>query len=291
MKKYQGKIIIVLLGIISVCFIFNMFYNHKGDFDIITVSFLVIIGFIYWIGIIISFIQQQIIDNERYNNNNTVESQLIDKLKIIASTNYLNYFNAVDSYHILYDKMMKRYFSVISSLSSILITLGLIGTVFGLIVSMGGLKELVLSSGDNAGILSTMTNVLSGVDIAFYTTLFGSFLGGILLRMCLIINGHNANIVSNNVKMKWLNTIELPVSEKIDYHEIEEMKEILSSFNKLHSELSVQVNNTNTALSKFEQALHNISRIPIHKQLAAISYKIEDNTNYFRKVIDVLTKK
>ncbi len=81
--------------------------------------------------------------------------------------------------------------------SSILITMGLIGTIMGLIVMVGKLR---LSLGDfdpentTLFISSLMVEggALSGLDTAFYTTLLGAILGGVVLR--ILTNVIEANI-------------------------------------------------------------------------------------------------
>ena|GEM_PF-3868971 len=71
--------------------------------------------------------------------------------------------------------------------STLLITLGLIGTVYGLIQAMAGLETVTSSLGEQGGnLVDGMTHALSGMSTAFYTTLFGAVLGGLFLRMlCL----------------------------------------------------------------------------------------------------------
>ena len=72
--------------------------------------------------------------------------------------------------------------------ASILITLGLIGTIVGLILMMSKLKETLSQfdpSGDDNVISMVMGQggALSGLDAAFYTTLLGAVFGGIVLRI------------------------------------------------------------------------------------------------------------
>ncbi len=72
--------------------------------------------------------------------------------------------------------------------ASILTTLGLIGTIVGLVVMMGSLSEQIkTSSGDTAQLMAQLfdenTGALGGLGIAFITTLLGAVLGGILLRV------------------------------------------------------------------------------------------------------------
>jgi len=74
---------------------------------------------------------------------------------------------------------LKNEGSVVILASSIMITLGLLGTVSGLISSIGGLQS---TSGVD-GLMGGVSKAIDGMGIAFYTTLIGSMLGGITLRV------------------------------------------------------------------------------------------------------------
>lgn len=69
--------------------------------------------------------------------------------------------------------------------ASVLITLGLIGTIVGLIQTVGGLTgalQLARSGGSEA-MLTEMTSAVQGLDTAFITTLLGAMGGGVILRV------------------------------------------------------------------------------------------------------------
>jgi hypothetical protein len=83
--------------------------------------------------------------------------------------------NLVDILH----AKLKNEGSIVVLASNVMITLGLIGTISGLISSIGGLQEVAGSS----GIMSGVTRAIDGMGVAFYTTLIGSALGGITLRI------------------------------------------------------------------------------------------------------------
>jgi biopolymer transport protein ExbB/TolQ len=82
---------------------------------------------------------------------------------------------------------------VVDFASSILVTLGLVGTIIGLIQSAGGLGDVLraMSAGDTS-ILAGVDEALEGMGLAFYTTLLGAILGGVCLR--LLSNLVDANI-------------------------------------------------------------------------------------------------
>lgn len=86
---------------------------------------------------------------------------------------------------ILHGRLLARN-QVVELFASVLITLGLIGTIVGLIFMMNGLTEVMQTSGGSSNLLVDLTKAggpLSGLGVAFYTTLLGATLGGVLLRI------------------------------------------------------------------------------------------------------------
>lgn len=70
--------------------------------------------------------------------------------------------------------------------SSVLITVGLIGTIVGLIFMMTKMSQDILASGAGGDVMTTLVSeggALSGLGIAFYTTLIGALFGGVILRI------------------------------------------------------------------------------------------------------------
>ncbi|MDT8384007.1 MAG: MotA/TolQ/ExbB proton channel family protein [Gammaproteobacteria bacterium] len=69
-------------------------------------------------------------------------------------------------------------------IGNLLITLGLIGTVVGLTLTLTGLTNSLDSLGqDQDQLLSGLRGAMAGMGTAFYTTLLGAVLGGVLLRI------------------------------------------------------------------------------------------------------------
>jgi hypothetical protein len=70
--------------------------------------------------------------------------------------------------------------------ASVLITLGLIGTILGLMLMMSSLTDVMIASGGGDGLLQALASdagPLAGLGVAFMTTLMGSVLGGVVLRV------------------------------------------------------------------------------------------------------------
>lgn len=67
---------------------------------------------------------------------------------------------------------------------NLLITLGLIGTVMGLTLTLTGLTSSLDALGhDQDQLLQGLRKAMGGMGTAFYTTLLGAILGGVLLRV------------------------------------------------------------------------------------------------------------
>lgn len=76
----------------------------------------------------------------------------------------------------------------IETLGNILITLGLIGTVMGLTLTLTGLTTSLDALGhDQDLLLQGLRKAMGGMGTAFYTTLLGAVLGGVLLRIFALI--------------------------------------------------------------------------------------------------------
>ncbi len=95
---------------------------------------------------------------------------------------------------LLYSKLMARS-KMVDVLSGVLVSLGLIGTIVGLISMTNGLSDTLGSlgeSGDASQLMTGMRGTMNGLGTAFYTTLVGAILGSVVLR---ILN----NVYTSNV--------------------------------------------------------------------------------------------
>jgi hypothetical protein len=67
---------------------------------------------------------------------------------------------------------------------NLMITFGLIGTVLGLSITLSGLSTSLEALGhDQVMLLEGLRKAMSGMGTAFYTTLLGAVMGGVLLRI------------------------------------------------------------------------------------------------------------
>jgi len=85
---------------------------------------------------------------------------------------------------VLHSRLLSRN-QVVELFASILITIGLIGTIVGLIFMMNSLTREI-ATGESSALLQKLTQPggpLAGLGIAFYTTLIGAAFGGVVLRI------------------------------------------------------------------------------------------------------------
>ncbi len=85
---------------------------------------------------------------------------------------------AIDTYHSKHNSRARS----VSILAALVISMGLLGTVVGLIMSISGLGGMVENIGlSRVTMMETLKTTVAGMGTAFYTTFFGA-LGGLILR-------------------------------------------------------------------------------------------------------------
>lgn len=91
--------------------------------------------------------------------------------------------------------------NAVEVIGNLLITLGLIGTVVGLTMTLGGLTSTLDALGhDQQRLLSGLRSAMGGMGTAFYTTLLGAVLGGVLLRVFSLITDHGIEALAENLR-------------------------------------------------------------------------------------------
>lgn len=86
---------------------------------------------------------------------------------------------------LLYSRLMARS-RIIDVFAGVLVSLGLIGTIVGLITMTDGLSGALDSLGDGgdaSALMAGMRGTMQGLGTAFYTTLVGAILGSVVLRI------------------------------------------------------------------------------------------------------------
>ena len=96
----------------------------------------------------------------------------------------------------------------ISYIANLLILLGLIGTVIGFIIAVGGLGESLAGGQNLARVQTVLGQIVNGMGVALFTTLLGSIFGGIWLQL-------HYEMLSSSVERIVINIIEKAESEII----------------------------------------------------------------------------
>lgn len=83
---------------------------------------------------------------------------------------------------------------------NLMITFGLIGTVLGLSITLAGLSTSLEALGhDQLMLLEGLRKAMSGMGTAFYTTLLGAVMGGVLLRIFAQISDNGVDRLYHTV--------------------------------------------------------------------------------------------
>jgi hypothetical protein len=169
---------------------------------------------LFAVGIISSFVLTVMI---------TLETLSVDKLETIAKRSgwlgidyskkslcVANYFESLKTIvdnngDINVEALVQVEFSVyqrtahaLEVIGNLLITLGLVGTVVGLTLTLTGLTSSLEALGqDQEQLLRGLRGAMGGMGTAFYTTLLGSVLGGVLLRVFAQINQNGIESLEN----------------------------------------------------------------------------------------------
>ncbi|MDQ6994600.1 MAG: MotA/TolQ/ExbB proton channel family protein, partial [Mariprofundaceae bacterium] len=120
---------------------------------------------------------------------NRATSRLIESLQHIDHSGGKVDLNALSTVEFSSHIRTSRF---VGLLGSMLITLGLVGTVLGLTMTLTGLNGALENvSSDGVAMLLGIREAMEGMGMAFYTTLLGSIMGGVLLRMFAYITDNS----------------------------------------------------------------------------------------------------
>jgi len=143
-------------------------------------------------------------------------------------------------------------------LGSLLITMGLIGTVMGLTITLTGLNGALNNVGsDSVTMLASLSEALSGMGLAFYTTLLGAVMGGILLRVFAYISDNSIEALQDLLVRSCMvyASVELTSTVQRDFLALDEtlvgMDQRLSNLN--HSLMS-----SKNAMAEFAQEIREL---------------------------------
>lgn len=143
-------------------------------------------------------------------------------------------------------------------LGSLLITVGLIGTVMGLTITLTGLNGALSNIGsDNATILLSLSEALSGMGLAFYTTLLGAIMGGVLLRMFAYISDNSIEALQDLLVRSCMvyASVALTSTVQRDYLALDES---LAGMEQRIASLGQSMQSSKLAMSEFAQEMREL---------------------------------
>jgi len=119
---------------------------------------------------------------------------------------------------------------LLSSLATLLVTLGLIGTIVGLIYAVSGLNEVIHNVGASKDdLMAGLGKTIRGMGTAFYTTFLGALSGGIMLKVLSLNNTVSLSVLSTCLR---------------DFFELDLLPYI--AYQKSHGETPAQLNLNDT---------------------------------------------
>jgi hypothetical protein len=130
-----------------------------------------------------------------YSKKTLCVSNYFDSLKTVVDNNGVINVEALVNVEF---SVYGRTAHALEVIGNLLITLGLVGTVVGLTLTLTGLTSSLEALGqDQEQLLRGLRGAMGGMGTAFYTTLLGSVLGGVLLRVFAQINQNGIESLEN----------------------------------------------------------------------------------------------
>ena len=198
-------------------------------------------------------------------------ANFFDSLKTVIQNNgEMNIEALVDVEFAVY----RRTAHALEVIGNLLITLGLVGTVVGLTLTLTGLTSSLEALGqDQEQLLRGLRGAMGGMGTAFYTTLLGSVLGGVLLRVYGHIDENGVDSLENALTriclvycsadfkpstqrdIRTLNHEIDMLTQKIEYLKkiLSESKTVVSDFSQELTELNNKQNNAESIEATIKQ--------------------------------------
>jgi len=146
----------------------------------------------------------------------------------------------------------------VSLLGSLMITMGLIGTVLGLTITLTGLNGALENvDSDGLSVLIGLREAMSGMGLAFYTTLLGSIMGGVLLRMFAYIGDNSIEALQDLLTRSCMvyAAVDLTPSVQRDFRQLDRVVEGMET--RLLT-LTQSLQQSKAAMSDFAQEMQTL---------------------------------
>jgi hypothetical protein len=202
---------------------------------------------------------------------NSVAERLSLSIINLGSPDTAKAKDLVDSYYSTQEVPLRT----LSVIAGLMVTLGLIGTILGLIVSVAGLEAIMTQVGiANKNIFGGVKETIQGMAIAFYATLFGAVLGAVVLRMLSV------SLTNSLIKMSCglFQYLEL-LPRSFDQQALQVSRDALKPLREMEEQLTglkVAAVNARDELEKFAAATLNARLESISSQLELCVATLKD---------------
>jgi len=145
--------------------------------------------------------------------------------------------------------------------ANIMITLGLIGTITGLIIAISGLEDVMTSLGESGKmIIPGLKLALSGMGTAFYTTLFGAILGGFFLKLMHQASSNMADEIIDEIAFRAEIHILPYLKKTVDQHINAQSTQLTKYVNQSRKLLESETEKINNYLTSIDDLKSNIEK-------------------------------
>ena len=196
---------------------------------------------------------------------------------IVKNNGELNIEALVDVEFAIY----RRSAHALEVIGNLLITLGLVGTVVGLTLTLTGLTGSLEALGhDEEQLLRGLRNAMGGMGTAFYTTLLGSVLGGVLLRVFAHIDENGVDVLENALTRICLVfcSADLKPSNVRDIHALNtELDKLTQRLNRLQEVLTATKSDVKDFTHDMATMLHNEKEITSLEKLLVLRKQYLDS--------------
>ncbi len=169
----------------------------------------------------------------------------------------------VDSYYSTQEVPLRT----LSVISGLMVTLGLIGTILGLIISVAGLETVMTQVGiANKNIFGGIKETIQGMAIAFYATLFGAVLGAVVLRMLSV------SLTNSLIKMSCglFEYLEL-LPRSFEQQAVQVSRDVLKPLRDMEEQLT----GLKAAAANAKEELEKFAATTLNSRLGSISAQLE----------------
>ncbi len=167
----------------------------------------------------------------------------------------------------------------IEVLGNLLITLGLIGTVLGLTLTLTGLTGSLEALGQNQeALLAGLRKAMAGMGTAFYTTLLGAVLGGVLLRVFAQITEHGIEALHDNLTRTVMVRCGADLQPSLE-RDLRALDGAMAALGEHVKVLEIALNHSRGAMSEFREEVSRL-REATRAEMAALAEEILRHRQY-----------